>query len=106
MVNAVAIAINVFGIVIVMVGLTVTVMNARRPAPRKAAAVMNAGSRATRKTAAFLNAARQAPPKEADVRLTVVRPAVPSLDEQPSVHPAPLVRASGDYVLSGGQRAA
>ncbi len=75
---AVAIAINVFGIVIVMVGLIVTVMNARRPAPRKAAAV----------------------------RPTVVRPAVPSLDEQPSVHPAPLVRASGDDVRSGGQRAA
>jgi hypothetical protein len=77
-VYAVAIAINVFGIIIAIMGLIVPVMNARRPAPRKAAAV----------------------------RLTVVRPAIPSLDEQPSVHPAPLLRAYGDDVRSGGLLAA
>jgi hypothetical protein len=53
-----------------------------------------------------MNARRPAPRKAAAVRLTVVRPAIPSLDEQPSVRPAPLLRAPGYDVRSGGLRAA
>jgi hypothetical protein len=54
--------------------------------------------------AAVMLAGRPAPRKAAAVTLTVPAP-VPGLVEQPSVHPAPLVRAYGADVRSG-QRAA